>query len=296
MENQLYIRIRGRVLGPYDQEKLQSLARCGQLSRMHELSQDATNWVHASAYPELFVVEDRSLPAVSQQVPGEARDGVQRQGPPPVPSGRRWWYRKNGSEAGPVDETTLQQTLASGGLGPDDLVWTDGMPQWVPARQAPGLLPVQSAPWLQEGWRGPATGTAEQKDGLPASLCKAASNSRFWVVFIAIVSFVYAGLAIIAGIFALIHGANHHLPPVVAWGLFELIFAVDVAAGGFLLSSYASHVANLKYSSYGIVLEKALDTLRTFWIYVSINLIVFLAFLLFVVVWVIAVGGTFPWM
>ena len=58
MENQLYIRMRGRVLGPYDQEKLQSLARRGQLSRMHELSQDATNWVRASTYPELFVVED----------------------------------------------------------------------------------------------------------------------------------------------------------------------------------------------------------------------------------------------
>ena len=170
------------------------------------------------------------------------------------------------------------------------------MPQWVPARQAPGLLPTQSAPWLQEGWRGPVGGTAEQKDGLPVSLCKAASNSRVWVIFIAVVAFIYAGLAILAGIFTFIQGANHHLPPVVAWGLFELIFAVDVAAGGFLLSTYASRVANLKYSSHGIVLEKALDTLRTFWIYVSINLIVFLAFLVFIVVWAIAVGVAFPWM
>ena len=61
MENQLYVRIRGRVLGPYDQEKLQSLARRGQLSRLHELSTDATNWVRASAYPELFVSEEAAL-------------------------------------------------------------------------------------------------------------------------------------------------------------------------------------------------------------------------------------------
>ena len=163
-----------------------------------------------------------------------------------------------------------------------------------PSDKLLGFRRSKSAPSPQEGWLDPVAGT-EQKDGLPASLCKAASNSRVWVVFIAVVLFVCAGLAILDGIFRLIQGANHHLPPVVALGLFELIFAIDVAAGGFLLSSYASRVANLKYSSYGIVLEKALDTLRTFWIYVSINLIVFLAFLLFVGVWVIAVGGTFPW-
>lgn len=57
MENQLYIRIRGKILGPYNQEKLQSLSRRGQLSRLHEVSQDAANWVRASTYPELFLVE-----------------------------------------------------------------------------------------------------------------------------------------------------------------------------------------------------------------------------------------------
>ena len=66
MDTQLYIRVRGRVLGPYDQEKLQSLARRGQLSRMHEISEDATNWVHASAYPQLFVVDDHSAAVVAQ--------------------------------------------------------------------------------------------------------------------------------------------------------------------------------------------------------------------------------------
>ena len=55
MDTQLYLRVRGRVLGPYDQEKLQSLVRRGQLSRMHEVSTDGANWVRASTYAELFV-------------------------------------------------------------------------------------------------------------------------------------------------------------------------------------------------------------------------------------------------
>ncbi len=69
MENQLYIRVRGRVLGPYDEEKLQGLARRGQLSRMHELSQDGVNWVRATNYPELFVGEVAAIAVVETAVP-----------------------------------------------------------------------------------------------------------------------------------------------------------------------------------------------------------------------------------
>jgi S1-C subfamily serine protease len=54
MDKRFYVRMRGRVLGPYDWQKLLSLARCGQLSRTHELSTDAKNWVEATTYPELF--------------------------------------------------------------------------------------------------------------------------------------------------------------------------------------------------------------------------------------------------
>ena len=72
MENQLYVRIRGRILGPYDQDKLQSLARRGQLSRLHEVSQDATNWVRASTYPELFVGKTHRLPRLRNRPPWTA--------------------------------------------------------------------------------------------------------------------------------------------------------------------------------------------------------------------------------
>ena len=289
MENQLYIRMRGRVLGPYDQEKLQSLARRGQLSRMHELSTDATNWVRASTYPELFVSEDLPPVAVTQDSLGDGHAPGKEEGQPRRTSGQRWWYGKNGAEAGPVDQATVQQMLASGSLSSDDIVWTDGMTQWIPARQVPGLLPAPGA------FSPPPGGTTGPKDDLSASLCKSIVNSRPWVIFVAVVSFIYAGLVVVAGIFELIQGAKDHAAPVVASALFALIFGVDVAAGGFLLSTYASRIASLRYGSRAMVLEKALDTLHTFWVYVSINLIVFLAFFVFLLVWMIAVGGTFPW-
>ncbi len=293
MDTQLYVRIRGRVLGPFDQEKLQSLVRRGQLSRMHELSPDATNWVQASTYPELFVSESHISSVITQQVSSQTTETVHVDAH--QITARRWWYRLNATEFGPVEQSTLQQMLVSGKLGPDDYVWAEGMSQWLPVRQIPDLLPHQAATWPQQSMGGPSIGPTERKSELSLSLCRTATNSCSWVVFIAIVAFVYAGLAILAGIFALIHGANHHLPEVVAWGLFELIFGVDVAAGGFLLSNYASRMKSLRYSNQDIILEKALEMLHTFWIYVSINLIVILALLVFLMVWMIAIAGSFPW-
>ena len=291
MENQLYIRVRGRVLGPYDQEKLKSLARRGQLSRLQELSQDATNWVRASTYPELFVSEDPPPVAVASQAVSESRPATSGDGHAPRGSAR-WWYNKNGAEAGPVDQTALQSMLASGQLGPDDIVWAEGMPQWVTARQAPGLLPTHNGSGLQ----GLQHGAAEaSKDELPASLCKSATNSRPWVAFISMVCFIYAGLSVVAGILALIHGAKHHSTDVVAGALFVLIYAIDVAVGGFLLLNYANHLAGLDHSAHAVVLEKAIDASRSFWIYVSVHLIIGLAFLVIGLVWIVAASGSFPW-
>jgi hypothetical protein len=295
VEKQLYIRVRGRVLGPYDQEKLQLLARRGQLSRMHEVSEDATAWVRASTYPELFVNDTLPAPAAPRDVSGEVGAPFKPEGQPQRTGGQRWWYNKNGSEAGPVDQATLQQLLSSGNLSPDDLVWTDGMTQWVPARQAPGLSPFPTDPVASHAGGGQIAGSKGQNGELSASLCRSATDSRSWVVFIAIISYVYAGLLFLSGILLLINGANHHLAPVVAYGLFNLIFAVDVAAGGCLLLAYANGIAALRYSRQPMALEKGLRTLHGIWLYVGINLIVFLAFCTVLVVWMISASGTFPW-
>lgn len=212
MENQLYVRIRGRILGPYDQEKLQSLARRGQLSRLHEVSQDAANWVRASTYPELFLTENASIAAAAQPAAGDGRDAARAEGPSAV-LGRLWWYRKNGQESGPIDQTALQQMVASGNIGPDDLVWSDGMRQWTPARQAPGISPARDSSWGQPTGAGPSAGSAGRGDDLPLYLCKAIMSSRPWVIFIAVVAFVYAGLVIVFGILALVSRRTTTIPP-----------------------------------------------------------------------------------
>ncbi len=51
-----------------------------------------------------------------------------------------WYYVVNGSQVGPVALAGLQAAVAAGKVGPTDLVWQDGTPDWVAARTVPGLF------------------------------------------------------------------------------------------------------------------------------------------------------------
>jgi len=52
-----------------------------------------------------------------------------------------WFYSVGDTRQGPVSEAQLRELAADGTLKPADLVWKDGMPDWVDARTIPGLFP-----------------------------------------------------------------------------------------------------------------------------------------------------------
>jgi uncharacterized membrane protein len=43
-----------------------------------------------------------------------------------------WFYEKNGAQQGPVSESLLKQLVANGTIGPNNLVWRQGMSDWAP--------------------------------------------------------------------------------------------------------------------------------------------------------------------
>jgi hypothetical protein len=62
-----------------------------------------------------------------------------------------WFYVRDGKQQGPVPDADIAGLVASGQLRPTDLVWREGLGDWMPAAQAPGLtwtsgLPVQGVP------------------------------------------------------------------------------------------------------------------------------------------------------
>lgn len=50
-----------------------------------------------------------------------------------------YYVGKNGQQTGPFSIEQLKEQLANGQLGGGDLVWTEGMANWIPANTLPGL-------------------------------------------------------------------------------------------------------------------------------------------------------------
>ncbi|MEA2491179.1 MAG: hypothetical protein QOH21_2971 [Acidobacteriota bacterium] len=62
-----------------------------------------------------------------------------------------WFYAVDGVQHGPASEDAVRTALAEKRVGPDDLVWTDGMPEWIPARRVVALTGGSEAPFFSVG-------------------------------------------------------------------------------------------------------------------------------------------------
>jgi hypothetical protein len=292
MDNFLYIRVRGRVLGPYDQEKLQSLARRGQLSRMHELSTDGASWVRASNYPELFTGAQAEMPAprsIASESAATPADGMSASPQQQTQqTQQQWLYTSGGVQRGPVDFSNLQLLMGTNQVRPEDLVWSEGMPAWIPANQIPGLGKASAAA---------SDASVGGNDALSEMLCRSFTSSRPWLMFIVVAIFIYVALQAAWGLYLLVIGGRLHNPVIVGWGILVLILALDWAVGACLLGSYHSRLGSLLYthSRTNQMLERAHQRLLAVWIYLAINLIVNLVFLGIGVIFILSAGVTLPW-
>ena len=62
--------------------------------------------------------------------------------------GEQWYYMRAGKQSGPVSAAELKRMASCGHLSPTDMVWKEGMPNWVSAEKLKGLFaaPVASVP------------------------------------------------------------------------------------------------------------------------------------------------------
>ena len=59
---------------------------------------------------------------------------------------QQWHYTGAGKQLGPVSGTELKRMASSGELAPNDLLWKEGMPNWVRAQKLTGLFTVTASP------------------------------------------------------------------------------------------------------------------------------------------------------
>ena len=53
----------------------------------------------------------------------------------------QWYYSKNGTQLGPVTGDELRDKLASGEIFQTDLIWKEGMADWLPVSRVPEFSP-----------------------------------------------------------------------------------------------------------------------------------------------------------
>src|SRR5262245_56462503 len=82
---------------------------------------------------------------------------------------RFWFYASEGQQKGPLAEGQFRNLIARGAVGPDTLVWTEGMAGWEKAGEIPGLLSGASSP-PAVGPGGASVATAGSYGGGPMSI------------------------------------------------------------------------------------------------------------------------------
>ncbi len=84
-----------------------------------------------------------------------------------------WYYSKGSQQNGPVPQEDLVSLIGTGTVGPTDLVWREGMTDWLPVAQVPELAPPPPVP-TPEAIRPPVPA-----GGLPLNPYQAPASS--WV-------------------------------------------------------------------------------------------------------------------
>jgi len=128
----------------------------------------------------------------------------------------QWYYSKNGTQLGPIATEEIQTKLASGEIAAGDLVWKDGMADWLPAGQiaelrTAGSVPASpSQPSVNSPYSPPATAQPQGPmipNGLPiAPTCGKATTAMVLGICGLVFSFCCGLIGLVCGILAIVFG------------------------------------------------------------------------------------------
>ncbi len=288
-----YIRVKGRVQGPFDVAKLRSMAQRGQLSRIHQVSEDGEIWKKASEYPEFFLSRSEVASSSKNISAASAEAAIPEPeiaSPQPevaaAPSTANWFVELNGESKGPFPFGELQAMFRSGQCEPTRLVWREGMADWVTADSIDGLVPMPAVNVRQQS-------ESKQRD-VSSETISLLMNSRSWVLFISIVSFVFAALAITSAFIVMVQGARMQSDAVVSQSIVTFLVSGLIACFGAFLLSYSYSMLNVQIARSERSLNNALRKLNRIWLFVGIVLIVWITFLVIFIVLTIAVFESAP--
>lgn len=143
MGQNYYVRVRGRVLGPYTLDAVSAMARKAQIGRSHEASLDGESWRPASEFPEIF--ERPPVPSATYVPASTGPGSVPTPSFPPQESdsfsgGMLWYFTKRGEQQPTaISQAALVNLIASGEVSAEDHVWCETMSSWDVVSRVPQL-------------------------------------------------------------------------------------------------------------------------------------------------------------
>jgi hypothetical protein len=136
-ESRIYVRVRGRVIGPFDFDQLRTMRDRGQFRRFHEVSEDRRHWRPAGSLVELFAAEGKKRDADTDSeesqppAPGRGRASGDQT---PAEEAAEWFYvGADGKQQGPITRDRLLAAWKDSTITSATLVWRDGLGDWMPA-------------------------------------------------------------------------------------------------------------------------------------------------------------------
>lgn len=211
----------------------------------------------------------------------------------------QWFYAASGGQAGPVDAAELRRLADEGALQPTDLVWREGMPEWVPANKVKGLFPAADnlspttpadpgkAPAAAPAGEWPAPGPEQsppaagydpspaavipyQGGGVPVGVSARTMDllrqTRPWVLFLSILGFILAGLMVLVGVGLSGVGLMARGGGMPGWiGLVYIVMAALYFFPALYLWRYGSRIGSLVARGQLEDLEGAIEAQKTFW-------------------------------
>ena len=128
MGDRFYIRLGGRVKGPFTVDGLKEQIQKGVFSlRISEVSDDRINWTRASKVPALT---ELMHPSTTKQQPIDNPDIAERKL-------TQWNYTQHGIKSeSTVSTEELDLLIRQGTIALDEYIWNETMPDWVEVSQS----------------------------------------------------------------------------------------------------------------------------------------------------------------
>lgn len=306
----IYVRFRGRTLGPLTSQKVQDLIARGQITRLHELSGDGLSWSKAEEFGEFFAksnevvaTEDRDLfssesttansPTGHSAVSDEA-SVVDPQAE--VDLNVEWYFHVDGENRGPVSRDVLRDFQTQGRLMPATLVWRSGLETWQAAEKVlPELFNAGTSTGLPQSYMQPREFVGRHSADDFSLLAEELNRRRGWAFFFGIVLIVVSSVQNIihvATVFAATSGSatGANTTPALVTGVLGIAFSGTIMTAGILLLQFCGRardfLANPSQNS-ALLATKRLNTL---WSFLGISSLIWLAIFTSIAVILFSIG------